>query len=418
MKKILLYLVCCAWVGCLPAQRLSTYLEMAAKNNVALRAVFTRYHAALERVPQTGQLPDLQLAFSAFVLPIETRLGPQHANIGLRQMFPWFGTQRQQRTVAMQEAIVELRKFEAQKNALFFKVRKQYYRLYQIEKDIAVTAASLKILSAFAALNQKEYEGGLSDMANILRVKMAVGELETRLENLETDLEVAKLRFNVLLNRPEAEPVVVPNAIAGKQREIAYLRDSLWLHPAFAVLEAQKMALSEAEKLNELAHRPMFSLGLNYVMVGQRSDANPAHNGRDAFMPSVGVSLPLRPKAKRAREQELAQLQSAIALEKEAQHQELLVEFARVAADLKAAERRMLLYTAQVEQADQAIQVLMVSYSAGKGDLEDVLRMHLQHLDYELALDKAQADQLIAYAKIRSLIGSGDFESNINLEKR
>ena len=95
MKRLVytLTIVLMTLSGTISAQEvLNQYLQTAAENNPGLKAQFSEYMAALERVPQVGALPDPTVAFGYFIQPIETRLGPQQAKISASQMFPWFGT--------------------------------------------------------------------------------------------------------------------------------------------------------------------------------------------------------------------------------------------------------------------------------------------------------------------------------------
>ncbi|NQV01140.1 MAG: TolC family protein, partial [Bacteroidia bacterium] len=58
---------------------LESYLQEAAKHNPELKSRFNEYMAALEKVPQVGTLPDPTIAFGYFIMPVETRIGPQRA---------------------------------------------------------------------------------------------------------------------------------------------------------------------------------------------------------------------------------------------------------------------------------------------------------------------------------------------------
>merc|ERR1711974_383443 len=46
----------------------------------------------MQKVAQVNNLPDPTFSFGYFISPVETRVGPQRAKVGLTQMFPWFGT--------------------------------------------------------------------------------------------------------------------------------------------------------------------------------------------------------------------------------------------------------------------------------------------------------------------------------------
>ena len=71
---------------------LDNYLELAGKNNPGVKAAFSQYLAALEKVPQVGSLPDPQGSLDFFLKPMELLNGNQVGSISVMQMFPWFGT--------------------------------------------------------------------------------------------------------------------------------------------------------------------------------------------------------------------------------------------------------------------------------------------------------------------------------------
>ena len=67
---------------------LDDYLEMSARNNPEVRALYNQYLAALEKVPQSGSLPDPQASFGYFPIPMALVEGDQLAEIQVMQMFP------------------------------------------------------------------------------------------------------------------------------------------------------------------------------------------------------------------------------------------------------------------------------------------------------------------------------------------
>ena len=81
IRYILLYCLFLSGIYSNAQEILDRYLVEAAENNPGLKAQFSEYMAALERVPQVGALPDPTIAFGYFIQPIETRLGPQQAKI-------------------------------------------------------------------------------------------------------------------------------------------------------------------------------------------------------------------------------------------------------------------------------------------------------------------------------------------------
>ncbi len=118
---------------------LGGYLKIAATNNPGLKALFSDYMAAMERVPQVGALPDPNFVFGYFIKPPETRVGPQKATFNLTQSFPWFGLLNAKEDVATEMAKAKYEEFENTKSNIFFEVKTAYYNYYFIEKAIQIT---------------------------------------------------------------------------------------------------------------------------------------------------------------------------------------------------------------------------------------------------------------------------------------
>ncbi len=133
------------------------YVKLAAENNPQLKASFNQYLAALEEVPQVGALPDPQVMFGVFVLPVETRVGAQRANFSVSQMFPWFGTLKAQEQVAAEKAKAKLQAFEDEKLSLFKQVKVTYNDVYYLEKSIEITHENLALAGIFQGAGPGEF---------------------------------------------------------------------------------------------------------------------------------------------------------------------------------------------------------------------------------------------------------------------
>ena len=101
---------------------LDNYLITAAENNPGLKAKFNEYMAALEVAPQVSALPDPQFAFSYFIQPIETRVGPQKVKISVSQMFPWLGRLQANEDAATQKAKAKHEIFNDAQSRLYYDV--------------------------------------------------------------------------------------------------------------------------------------------------------------------------------------------------------------------------------------------------------------------------------------------------------
>jgi outer membrane protein TolC len=177
---------------------LDQYLVMAAENNANLKSLFIQYHAALEKTPQAGILPDLTVMFSYFIHPVETRVGAQKAGISVSQAFPWFGQLGAQEQVAADMARVKYEMFQDAKNKLFFEVKTAYYDLYILKATTSITEENIKFLESYRELANVKLESGKSSAVDLLRVEMDLAELENQLKLLIDSKEPIYVRFREL----------------------------------------------------------------------------------------------------------------------------------------------------------------------------------------------------------------------------
>ena len=194
-------------------ESLDGYLITAAENNPGLKAKFNDYMAAMEKIPQVGTLPDPQFAFGYFIMPVETRLGPQRATFGLKQAFPWFGLFRTREDAASEMANAKYEEFESYKSNLFFEVKTAYYNFYFMEKAIQITKENMEILRIFKNLSLVKIENGSASIVDELRVELELNDLENQLALFVDSKEVFQNKFNNLLNRNNLLKIETPHEL-------------------------------------------------------------------------------------------------------------------------------------------------------------------------------------------------------------
>lgn len=403
--KIILLLLC---IQSFSQDILHQYLQTAAENNPGLKVKFNEYMAALERVPQVRALPDPTVAFSYFIQPIETRLGPQQAKISASQMFPWFGTLSTRENSAEGLAKAKFELFEEAKSKLFYDVKATYYNLFFTEKAIGIALKNIEILSSFKSLANIKVESGSASTVDAYRIEMEINDLENQLALLRDNSTVLKVKFNKLLNVDEATTIRIVDELLGKnliskQAEL----DSIM---------ANNNALSSFDyQLEELEYRktsalkegmPQFSIGLEYALIGEEN-STASNAGQDAFVfPKVGLTIPLYRSKYKAKVQEAVYLQKAKTFEKSDKQNTLTVLFESVWKDYQDANRRFSLYQEQTELAQKSLSILESNYVTNNMDFEEILRMERKLLRYELEMHKAVADKEAAIAFVKYLQGN------------
>ncbi len=389
---------------------LNDYLKTAAENNPDLKAKFSAYNAALEVIPQVGTLPDPQLSFGYFISPIETRVGPQRAKLGLSQMFPWFGVLNAKENVAVQIAKSKYEIFEQAKSKLFFEIKSTFYNLYFIGKGIGITQDNIGILNTFQQLAIIKIETGKASIVDEMRVEMEINELKNQLAYLADSKYALEVKFNKLLNNPDNNPVVIPDDLPNDNLAVSKeaLLDSITVqNHLIKQLNYRMQALRHQEVVAKKIGLPQFSIGLDYAIIGKSSNPNLGNeNGQNAFVfPKIGISIPLYRKKYTAIVKEVAFNFEAAQFKKQDKQNELIYLFERGYKDYKDAARRIDLYQRQSKLAEKSLNVLLTAYSSDGQNFEEVLRMERKVLKYALESDKASADKSAAAAFINYLLG-------------
>lgn len=442
---------------------LSAYLKEAAANNPGLKAKFSQYLAAVEKVPQAGSLPDPELQFGIFIKPMEILDGKQVADFRLMQMLPWFGSLKTAKDEASNMALAKYEEMQSVKNELFLQVKMSWYEIFLIKTKINLTQKSHDILQSLERLalikiragdvsasgtgatspvmqsapksdnksmgdNNKmgRNDAGSSDnssgmplntspgmsnsnaggMVNLLRVKIELGSLENRQALLGDQLITAIARFNSYLNRKPDEQVSVVDSLS----EIAFpgslvsLTDSLSNNPMIRMLEADRSANEARIAMANKMGYPMLGLGINYSLIGKRQDANSMMNGRDMIMPMVTATLPVYRKKYTALRREAEFLRDAAGESVENARNELTVSYQETLQSYNDAVRRENLFRNQAFLAEKSISLLTTSFSSSGTDFGEILRMQQQLLDYQFNQIEALVDQHKAVDTLFSII--------------
>jgi outer membrane protein TolC len=385
---------------------LESYLKIAAENNPGLKTRFNEYMAALETVPQVKALPDPQVAFGYFILPVQTRVGPQEFRISASQMFPWFGSLKAKENIAVQEAKATYEAFEEAKSRLFDEVRGTYYNLYFNQKAIHIVKENIKILNTFRKLALVKVEAGITSPLDEYRIEMETGDLENRLALLKDRQNALEVAFFNLLNTGREQvllPEILWNDGPGLSRQ-AILDSILEGNHQLLGLEMQQEALRFRQELASKSGKPDFSIGMDYIITGS-GDNN--LSGKDALIfPKVGITIPLYRNKYKAMVSQAAYLETAKGNEKIGREKMLETLFENTWTDLQDAERRILLYFDQLDLAERSIQLLEAEYATANINFEEILRMERKQLFYALELERARADKQAALSFIKYLMGS------------
>ncbi|MCK0191947.1 MULTISPECIES: TolC family protein [Arenibacter] len=400
MKNIIALLLLFTCLG-LQAQTLEDYFKIASDNNPGLLSQYKEFEAALEKVPQVSTLPDPSISFGYFISPVETRVGPQKARFSLTQMFPWFGTLKAQGDVATLMAEARYQSFLDTKNKLYFEVSTAYFPLYELREWMKIEERNIAILESYKSISNSKFKNGNGTLVDVLRVDIMLKEAKTNLGILNKKETPLLASFNKLLNRDEIEPVIIADTIEIDHILLDYAKDSLVVdHPLLNSLEL-KIKASEASEYAAIKQGlPRLGLGLDFVIVDERTDMVLPDNGKDVLMPMVTVSLPIFRGKYKAAVKEAQLMQESYSLQKTETVNALNSNYEMALFDLRQQTDLISLFDQQISESEQVLNLLFTSYGNSGKDFEEVLRMQQQLLKYDRLKITAFTQYRIAQAKL------------------
>ena len=352
-------------------------------------------------------MPEPEAGLGVFVLPVETRLGPQWVRLSATQMFPWKGTLPARKEVVLAMARAQYERIAAARLNIHYQVEQAWLQLYELEKRAEVLQRSIDLLNTWESLALAKVEAGKAGLADVLRLQIRIRELTEEQRLLANQQAKPVATINRLLARPADMPVEAADTLTLVQPAfdratlLADLRED---HPMLRMYALQQEAARQSIELNRLEGRPSFGLGFDYILVGERTDADPDHNGRDILSPRVGVRIPLYRDKYRAKEQEERLRIQALESRKEDQFLQFRSELERAFTDWEDALLRYALYREQKETTRSAIDLLLTQYSANETGFVDLLQLEEQLVRYDLQLLSATVKSHLAQAEVERLI--------------
>jgi len=383
------------------AQTLEESLKIASENNPLLKAKYAEFEAALQKVAQVNSLPDPTFSFGYFISPVETRVGPQQAKLGLTQMFPWFGTLKTAGNVQALQAEAKYQEFQNAKNELYMQVKSAWYPIYEVNQKIRLQEENRGILSSYKQLATTGFKNDKGSMVDVIRVDIMIENTDTEIKLLQDQLQPFNVQFNKLLNRPDSLVIQVEQDLTLIEIPLNYRKDSLLAnHPLLQSLDLKMKSAQEAEELSKKQGLPKLGVGLDYVFVGDRTDMVVPDNGKNVIMPMISMSIPIYRRKYNAATKEAQFKQEAIVNYKTNTENTLVSNYEMAWFELEKARQLVELYKAQTLKTNQAISLLETAYSNSGKDFEEILRMQQELLKYQIATASATKAFYVALAKL------------------
>lgn len=388
---------------------LEDLIEEALSVNPLVLAAENQWRAAMETIPQARAMPDPMLSYGHFFSSIETRLGPQRNKLSLSQRLPFFGKLSLKERIAGEQAFVFEEQFLQARLEVILQVKEAFYSLYWIDEAVAIAESEKDVLRRLATAARKKYAAGTAAQQDALKAQLEISKLTDRLLILGQGRRSAASQLNALLNRPpdtELDPVrqtSIPALTSDPDSLLAQAREARpELRRADRIIQKNSLHVELAKK----NYWPDLNVMVDYFDIGSGSTTHP-EDGRNAWMASVGINIPLWRGKLRAAEAEAAIRLKASQDLRQDLHNNTSARIHELFTEIKMYEEQDRLYEhSLIPQAEQALRSAEIAYIAGKTDFLSILDAERMLIQLKTAFAKLTSDRGKSIARLERIVGN------------
>ncbi len=387
---------------------LSELIEEALSQNPQIKAARNEWEASLQVIPQAKSLPDPMLSYSYFGQSVETRLGPQRNKFSLSQKFPFFGKLSLKGEIARKGASVLEEQYMAVKLNIVLKVKNTFFSLFWLDRAIRIAQEEKEVLERLTKIAEKKYETGEANQQDVLKAQLEISKVQDKILILNQRRRAIAAELNALLNRRpdsfigEVEEFEAPELRFELEKLYEWAREMRpELRKAQHFIEKNKESLKLAKK----NYFPDFRLMFDYIDIGGGTTTN-IKDGRNSWMASVGINIPIWRKKLHAAEAEAAAKLKASQDSYENVQNETLSRVNELFFEVETASEQVNLYKySLLPLAEQSLKASEVGYLTGKVDFLNLLDAERMVLLIRIGYFKTIADLGKSLAQLERVVG-------------
>ena len=394
---------------------LKAFVEEVLERNPRVARAQAVAEAAGQRAPQVSALPDPMVGLTLFLLPPQTRVGPQQVAVGVSQRFPWFGKLNLREQAALLDAAAASALVEAIRLELITEAKRIYFDLSFLDDQQRIIGEDRATLQHYEQLAQARYASGVGLGQAVIKIQAEITRADTRLLDIDVRRETLIASANALRDLPARSLVLVGPLPAASPLEdkIENLRIVALSHrPELVAADLRIESAATRIELAKKDYKPDFTVGLNYGFVGQRSDAAgeafpPEGNGDDNLSLSGAINLPIWRKKLAAGVEERIQRRLVADEEKRALVAQIESGIGDQSSRLPLLYDQLRLYdNVLTVQAEHSLLSAESAYAAGTLSSLDLLDAERVLLNVRIAAARVRADYAIAIARLEGEIAA------------
>jgi len=378
-------------------------VSQALSHHPSLNAARHKIDRLQAKVEQERALPDPRARISAGNLA-ETAAGQVDTMAGLEQQIPFPGKRRAMALTAQKESDAAQSELNSLKLQIAERVRFTYWDYYLAHQNRRISRENREILQTVQEVVQARVKANQGTQADLLRITTEMSKIDQQLITAQQQINSHKSRLNALLNRPAGSGLPLPKrsstpSASSLSKLITRAESS---HPSIKAGQNRLAAFEHRLQKARLDAYPDFLIGAQHAWVSN-SGLSPVANGEDQTMFTLGITLPIWQKPRRAKIREaqagIAEMQAGVAHSRAELRQRVEDAWFRAEASrkiIKLFDERLL------PDARQAHELSLQSYSAGEQSFVDVLDTWRLLLTLQFQQEGNHASLGKAYASLKS----------------
>jgi outer membrane protein, heavy metal efflux system len=386
--------------------RLATVVKVTLERNPDLAEESARVASARARTALAGRLPDLQLKYEHWGVPLQRPLALREANavmLGLYQTLPAPGTLAARSRATAEEVSGAAASQEARRRDLRAQVRRAFADYYRADRELRLHREHVELTGRLVQLSRGSYRAGQGAQQDVLRLGLELSRLHRDLAHIEQERISAQALLNALMGRPVEAALGPPEDLESGALSVPAAGEAQALEAKRPEILAAQSALRKSEAELQLARNegrwPSLTVGADYMYMPLMEE--PHAYGVMAMMNIPWLS-PGKRDAVRAAEESLRAERHAL----ESVRNVVAYEIRDARARYDAARSTFTIIDRDLlPQAQRNFEAANAGYTAGQGNaigLVDALR---SYLDVRLDRVRAVVHQATAAADLTRLAG-------------
>ena len=382
-------------------------IQRAESANFGLNALHQQQVGARERIAGAAALPDPKIQYTYFGESVETRTGPQEAIYSMSQTIPWLKKLETRKALAASNADTWSYLHQQGVLALRRDVTSVYSEVVYQDQAVQSTEANLQLIDDMRTIVEERVRGGGSLNA-LLRLEVELERTRDQLDRYEQARYAKRTELAALLSIEESElgEMTMDPPV---DRELPSLRSMLatleMRNPELLALKQRTDSASQRAELSRLDKYPDFTVGVNYIQVGDDSLASDA--GTDPWSVSMAVNVPIWGSKKSAAILAAnADKRSAEQLYRDRVLQLKAELSATLAARADRSQRVQRYQERLIPIAEQALENSRTAYESGQLSVLELIDSERALLEMHLNYARAMAKVTQADAALNALTGA------------